>query len=148
MFWGTEAPNVACEKAKLHARKALELDPTLSEVHATLSFFCAVHDWSFSAGQLALVDGRSVYLDLMGMVSWDAMSIGFDEIERIELIRGPGSAVWGANAFNGVVNILTKSPREMKGGEMMLGGGEHGNLQGGARWADARDRWAYKVSGS
>ncbi len=68
---------------------------------------------TLSTSQLALVDGRSVYLDFFGMVMWDLVPTNPDEIRQIEVIRGPASAVWGANAMTGVVNILTKSPREL-----------------------------------
>jgi outer membrane receptor protein involved in Fe transport len=68
---------------------------------------------TLSTSQLALVDGRSVYLDFFGMVMWDLVPTNPDEIRQIEVIRGPASAIWGANAMNGVVNVLTKTPREM-----------------------------------
>jgi iron complex outermembrane receptor protein len=54
-----------------------------------------------------------VYLDFFGMVMWDLVPTNPDEIRQIEVIRGPASAIWGANAMNGVVNVLTKTPREM-----------------------------------
>jgi iron complex outermembrane receptor protein len=59
---------------------------------------------------LVLVDGRSEYQDFLGMTIWSAMPIQVEEIERIEVIRGPGSALYGANAMLGVVNIITKAP--------------------------------------
>ena len=68
---------------------------------------------TLSTSQLALVDGRSVYLDFFGMVMWDLVPTNPDEIRQIEVIRGPASAIWGANAMNGVVNVITKTPREM-----------------------------------
>jgi iron complex outermembrane receptor protein len=68
---------------------------------------------TLSTSQLALVDGRSIYLDFYGMVMWDFVPSNPREIKRIEVIRGPASAVWGANAMSGVVNVITKSPREL-----------------------------------
>src|SRR4030095_8950107 len=68
---------------------------------------------TLSTSQLALVDGRSVYLAFCGRVMWDPVPTNPDEIRQIEVIRGPASAIWGANAMNGVVNVLTKTPREM-----------------------------------
>ncbi len=65
---------------------------------------------------LVLVDGRSVYIDILGATLWQALSIGVEDIERIEVVRGPGSALYGADAFNGVVNIITKRPGEGKNG--------------------------------
>ena len=70
---------------------------------------------TLDASQLVLVDGRTVYLDFFGFVAWDLLPLDFSEIEQIEVIRGPGSAVWGANAMSGVVNIITKSPRSPRG---------------------------------
>ncbi|MCB9766254.1 MAG: TonB-dependent receptor [Alphaproteobacteria bacterium] len=59
---------------------------------------------------LVLIDGRTVYLDFIGTPLWAALPISLDDIDRIEIIRGPGSAIYGANAFAGVVNIITKTP--------------------------------------
>lgn len=59
-----------------------------------------------------LVDGRSTYLDFMGTTLWETIPVTLEEIERIEVIRGPGSAVYGANAVTGVVNIITRTPGE------------------------------------
>jgi len=64
---------------------------------------------------LVLVDGRSVYVDLFGITFWDALPIPVDDIKRIEVIRGPGSSLYGANAFSGVVNIFTNQPRDLEG---------------------------------
>src|SRR5712691_11931112 len=61
--------------------------------------------------QLVLVDGRSVYQDFVGVILWDMVPVEPSDIEQIEVVRGPASAVWGANAYTGVVNILTRSPR-------------------------------------
>lgn len=61
---------------------------------------------------LVLVDGRSVYLDFLGTVAWAPVGVAMEAIERIEVIRGPGSAIYGANAMTGVVNIITKTPGE------------------------------------
>ena len=75
---------------------------------------------SLATSQLAVVDGRSIYQDFFGFTMWDFMPSNLDEIKRIEVIRGPASAVWGANALNGVINVITKSPREMPGIERHL----------------------------
>ena len=104
---------------------------------------------TLETGQLALVDGRSVYLDFFGFVAWDLLPATFDEIEQVEVIRGPASAVWGANALNGVVNIRTKSPRDMQGGYFSVLGGEVDTWAAKLRWADApSDTFSYKVSAS
>src|SRR6188768_3987890 len=64
---------------------------------------------------LVLLDGRSIYQDFFGFVAWDFLPIDVQEIKQIEVIRGPASAVWGANAMTGVVNVITNTPREMQG---------------------------------
>ena len=65
--------------------------------------------------QLVLLDGRSIYLDFFGLVLWDFVPQSPSEIKQIEVVRGPASAVWGANALTGVVNIITKSPARCRG---------------------------------
>ena len=62
-----------------------------------------------------LLDGRSIYLDFFGLVLWDLVPTNPNDIKQIEVVRGPASAVWGANALSGVVNIITKTPRESQG---------------------------------
>jgi outer membrane receptor for ferrienterochelin and colicin len=86
---------------------------------------------------LVLVDGRSVYLDLLGATLWQTLSIGVEDIARIEVVRGPGSSLYGADAFNGVVNIITKKPGDGKNGVALGYGSQawtHGSL-----WASGRD---------
>ncbi len=67
---------------------------------------------TLATSQLVLVDGRSVYQDFFGFVAWDLIPVGIDDLERVEVINGPASAVWGANAMTGVVNLITKPPRD------------------------------------
>ena len=86
---------------------------------------------------LVLVDGRSVYVDLLGATFWQTLSIGVEDIARIEVVRGPGSALYGADAFGGVINIITKKPGEGGGGITGAYGSQattHGSL-----WATGRD---------
>jgi iron complex outermembrane receptor protein len=117
---------------------------------------------TLSTSQLALVDGRSIYLDFFGMVMWDLVPANPTEIRQIEVVRGPASAVWGANAMSGVVNVITKTPRELaaSGGESLtIGAGGFGrNVTGrdsssgslfyvnGSLARAVDERWSYKVS--
>ena len=77
----------------------------------------------FANKLLVLVDGRAVYTPLFGGVYWDTLDVPLEDIERIEVIRGPGGTVWGANAVNGVISIITKSATETRGGLLTGGGG-------------------------
>ena len=80
-------------------------------------------DSGFSKDLLVLIDGRSVYTPLFEGVWWDVQDLVFDNIERIEVIRGPGGTIWGANAVNGVINIITKKAAETQGAYVHLAAG-------------------------
>jgi iron complex outermembrane recepter protein len=77
----------------------------------------------FSNKLLVLQDGRSLYTPLFAGVYWEVQDTIMEDIERIEVIRGPGAALWGANAVNGVINIITKSAENTRGGLISAGGG-------------------------
>lgn len=70
---------------------------------------------SFSNKLLVLVDGRTIYTPSFSGVYWNVQNMPLDDIERIEVIRGPGASLWGANAVNGIINIITKSARDTQG---------------------------------
>jgi iron complex outermembrane recepter protein len=88
----------------------------------------------FATKLLVLKDGRSVYTPLFSGVYWDSLDTPLEDIERIEVIRGPGAAMWGANAVNGVINIITKSAADTKGGLISAGGGTVQHGFGSARY--------------
>ncbi len=69
----------------------------------------------YSNKVLVLVDGRSIYSQTFTGVLWDQAAVPLEEIERIEVIRGPGGTVWGANAVNGVINIITRNSKDTQG---------------------------------
>jgi outer membrane receptor protein involved in Fe transport len=99
---------------------------------------------TLSSSQLALVDGRSIYLDFFDLIAWDFVPTNTSEIKQIEVVRGPASVVWGANALTGVVNIITKTPRESVGNSLILTGGTF-NRDDGSR---ASDGSGYAAGGS
>jgi len=101
---------------------------------------------SLSTGQLVMVDGRTLYLDFFGFVMWDLLPINTAEIKQIEVVQGPGSSVWGANAMKGVINVITKTPREMSGTYGQLGGGELETGFSSLLHAGAGENWSYKGS--
>jgi iron complex outermembrane receptor protein len=89
----------------------------------------------FSKGLLVLIDGRSVYTPLFEGVYWDVQDLVLDDIDRIEVIRGPGGTIWGANAVNGVINIITKKARDTQGGLVSaVAGGPIDRFNGQIRW--------------
>ncbi|MBH0204012.1 MAG: TonB-dependent receptor, partial [Nitrospira sp.] len=96
---------------------------------------------------LVMVDGRSIYLDQSGTVLWKQLPVALTEIKRIEVLKGPASAVYGFNAFDGVVNIITKSPEEMKGTTLQVAGGQVGTLLTNAVHAGTVGNWGYRLSG-
>ncbi len=77
----------------------------------------------FANKLLVLMDGRAVYTPLLAEVSWDTQDVPFEDIDRIEVIRGPGGTVWGNNAVNGVINIITKKAQDTLGALVTGGGG-------------------------
>lgn len=72
---------------------------------------------------LVIVDGRIVYTEAFGGVYWDAVDVPLEDIDRIEVIRGPGGSIWGANAVNGVISIFTKRAVAARGGLVAVTGG-------------------------
>ncbi len=95
----------------------------------------------YSNKLLVMIDGRSVYTPSYSGVYWDAQDLVMQDIERIEVIRGPGASIWGANAVNGVINIITKHTRQTQGGyfSLLLGNEEKGtaSLRYGAKISHA-----------
>ena len=83
---------------------------------------------------LVLIDGRSVYSPAYSGTFWDMQNTLLEDIDRIEVIRGPGGTLWGSNAVNGVINIITKKSSDTLGGLVRVGGGDQENMQGGARY--------------
>ncbi|MGD0437074.1 MAG: TonB-dependent receptor plug domain-containing protein, partial [Bryobacteraceae bacterium] len=99
----------------------------------------------YSDKMLVMIDGRSLYTPLFGGVLWDLVDVPLENIERIEIVLGPGAVMWGPNAMNGVINIITKKARDTKGGQVSVASGNQ--LRGSvmARWSDGSDKLAYQV---
>jgi iron complex outermembrane receptor protein len=88
----------------------------------------------YSNKVLVLVDGRSVYTPSFSGVYWDQLEMPLENIERIEVVRGPGGSVWGANAVNGVINIITKPSKATQGGLATAEAGTQGTAAGLAQY--------------
>src|SRR5213592_1367052 len=86
---------------------------------------------------LVLIDGRTIYTPLYAGVFWDAQDTLLEDIDRIEVISGPGAALWGANAVNGVINITTKKAKDTHGTLLSGGGGTELRGLGGVRYGYA-----------
>ena len=103
----------------------------------------SAHDWAITARGfntalanklLVLIDGRTVYTPLFSGVFWDVQNYLLEDIDRIEVISGPGGTLWGANAVNGVINIITRSAKETQGAYLETGGGTQLRGFAGARY--------------
>ena len=95
---------------------------------------------------LVLVDGREINNEILGFPFWQSMSVHPADIERIEVIRGPGSALYGANAHSGVISIITRNSIEHTA-EVFLGAGEHDHRSLHARVGQRFGHWRMLVSG-
>lgn len=92
---------------------------------------------------LVLVDGRAVYSPFFAGVYWDLQQFLLDDVDRVEVIRGPGATLWGANAVNGVVNIVTRSAKETQGTLLYGGGGDVNRALAGIRHGGQSGRDTY-----
>ena len=88
----------------------------------------------FANKLLVLIDGRSVYAPSFSGVYWEVQDTLMEDVDRIEVIRGPGATLWGANAVNGVINIITKSAADTQGGLVAMGAGTEERGFGGVRY--------------
>lgn len=102
----------------------------------------------FSRNLLVLIDGRKVYSPLQGGVYWEFEMVPLDDIDRIEIIRGPGGTIWGPNAVDGVINIITKNAKDTHGSLLTAGGGNVDRARGEYRYGGkAGQTFNYRVYG-
>jgi iron complex outermembrane receptor protein len=102
----------------------------------------------FSKSVLVVIDGRNVYTPLFAGVNWRLQNVMLEDVERIEVIRGPGGTIWGTNAVNGVVNIITKNSKDSRGMVVSAGGGSVDQGTGEFRYGGGlRQNLSYRVYG-
>jgi iron complex outermembrane receptor protein len=103
----------------------------------------------FTDKVLVLIDGRSVYSPTTSGVYWDQQDVPLEDIDRIEVIRGPGGTIWGANAVNGVINIITKDAHDTQGGLITAGAGMNETADGLVQYGSKIQKaGAYRVFSS
>ncbi|MGZ8898909.1 MAG: TonB-dependent receptor plug domain-containing protein [Limisphaerales bacterium] len=119
--------------------EALRLAPNL-QVAQVNSADWAISGRGFTATTanklLVLLDGRTVYTPLFSGVFWDVQNVMLEDVERIEVITGPGATLWGANAVNGVINVISKSAKDTQGALVSAGGGTFLNGFANLRYGD------------
>jgi len=106
-------------------------------------------DRRFQYNILLMLDGRTLYSPLTNTINWDSIDVFFQDIERIEIIRGPGSSMWGSNSANGIINIVTKSSSDTQGGLVFTEAGDgeirhHEGIRYGFRKGDFSARFYAK----
>jgi iron complex outermembrane receptor protein len=101
---------------------------------------------AFSRRMQVLIDGRSVYTPGFGEVPWASLPISIDDIERIEVVRGPNSASYGSNAFLGVINIITKAAAQVAGSHLSVQAGNHGMAGALFRYGNGTDDLHYRLT--
>ncbi|MCW8132441.1 MAG: TonB-dependent receptor [Planctomycetota bacterium] len=100
----------------------------------------------FSDRTLTLIDGRNAESPIFGGAEWLRYPLFMEDIERIEVVRGPGGAAWGPNAFNGVINVIKKKPEDALGVLVSSTVDLHGDTYSQARWAAKKDQWSWRTS--
>jgi iron complex outermembrane recepter protein len=120
--------------------EALRLAPGLQVARVT------ARDWSITSRGFAeqspnkllvLIDGRAVYSPLFAGVFWDVQDVPLEDVERIEVILGPGATLWGSNAVNGVINVVTRPAADSRGGLVSARAGTSDHLRATGRWGAA-----------
>lgn len=145
------AEDIAQEAPTGQVPKLLEFTPGVEVTQSGLYDFnlnTRGFNSSLNRRVVTLIDGRDPAVPFLGAQEWAAISFPLDDLQNVELVRGPSSALYGANAFNGVLNMVTKAPRDSAGGLFRVTGGELETINLDFRHAaEISDSWAYKFVG-
>jgi iron complex outermembrane recepter protein len=128
--------------------EALRLVPGINVARVTANKWAITargFNGEYASKLLVLVDGRSVYSPNFAGVYWEEQDLMLEDLARIEVIRGPGATLWGANAVNGVINIITTSARDARAGLLSAAVGTEERPSGGLRYAGASEDVSYRV---
>ncbi len=144
-----EAKDIARFAGSGQLPKLLETEPGVDIVQSGLFDFninTRGFNSSLNRRLLILLDGRDLGTAFLSATEWNGLSVPLEEFGRIELVKGPGSALYGANAFNGVLNVTSIPPNAMLGTRLIAGGGEKSAYRVDIRHAGASGNWSYKVN--
>jgi iron complex outermembrane receptor protein len=135
-----------------HLAEALRMVPGMQVVRMSPSSWAISarglnHQWISKL--LVMIDGRTVYSSIRSQVNWDSQDLLMEDVERIEVIRGPGASLWGANAVNGIINIITKSAKNTQGHLLTthIGTGEEQAIVGMRQGGELGSNAHYRVYG-
>jgi iron complex outermembrane receptor protein len=156
----TEAPaavtvvssdQIAREAAHGQVPKLLEFTPGVEITQSGIydaNFNTRGFNSSLNRRVAAFIDGREPAVPFLGSMEWAAVSFPLDDLATVELVRGPSAALYGANASSGVLNLITKAPRDSQGGELRLTAGELSTRYADLRWAtELGGDWYMKLLG-
>ncbi len=129
--------------------KLLDAEPGIEIVQSGLNDF-NVNTRGFNSSLnrrlQVMLDGRDLSIAFLGAQEWNGLSVPVEDLGRMEVVRGPSSALYGANAFNGVINIQSLRPRNIVGTKVTVAGGELNTVRTDVRHAGVSGQWGYKVN--
>jgi len=144
-----DAKDIARNAPSGQLAKLLETQPGVDIVQSGLfDFNLNTRGFNSSLNRriLILLDGRDLGTAFLGAPEWNGMSVPVEEMGRVELVCGPGSALYGANAYNGVLNVSTFPPKASLGTRVTVGGGELSTVRGDLRHAGTYQQWSYRMN--
>ncbi len=118
----------------------------IREAHAS-QHVIGIRGFADTAHVLVTIDGNNVFMYHANHIFLDWAPIDLEEVDRIEIIKGPGAIFYGGSAFSGVINIITKTPRQLEGTQVNVAGGHKSTIRSNVIHAGVQGNWEYSVSG-